>query len=328
MKVSVTGATGFIGRKLCLELAQSGTIVHALCRNENHPLLIKHSNIIVFKGDITDSQSLLLAMEGCEQVYHTAAMAKMWCRDKNEFHKVNVEGTKNVLEAAQTLGVKKVVHTSSCGVIGPTHKYPLTEADPRIIGFPIAYERTKFLAELVVKEYVQKGMNIVIVNPSRVYGEGPITDSNTVGKMVRGYLKGKWRIVPGDGKQVANYVYVDDVVKGHIAAMEKGVTGERYILGGEDISFEQFFNEVTAISQKKYRLYQIPLLWIKLYSRMDKLKTLLTGLPPVLLPEFADRLTYDQRYRSRKAEAHLGYTITPFKQGLANTIHYFQTQTT
>ncbi len=95
----VTGATGFIGRKLCLALAQNGTIVHALCRNEHHPFLIAHSNIIVFKGDITDTNSLLRAMHGCEQVYHTAALAKMWCSNKNEFYKVNVEGTKNVLQA-------------------------------------------------------------------------------------------------------------------------------------------------------------------------------------------------------------------------------------
>jgi len=327
MKVMVTGATGFIGRKLCRALAQKGKTVHALCRNEHHPLLIPHTNIIPIKGDITDSKSLLHAMQGCEQVYHTAALAKMWSRNKDEFYKVNIEGTKNVLEAAQTAGVHKVVHTSTCGVIGPTHKYPMTESDPRITGFPIAYERTKYLAELLVQEYVQKGMNIVIVSPSRVYGEGPITDSNTVGKVVSGYLKGKWRIIPGDGRQVANYVYVDDVVNGHIAAMEKGITGNRYILGGEDISFEHFFKEVQAISRKKYKLYNIPQRWIKLYSHIEELKTSLTGIPPVLLPEFADRLEYDQRYSSCKAEAQLGYTITPFKQGIANTIHYFQTQT-
>ncbi len=327
MKIIVTGATGFIGRKLCLALAQKGITVHALCRNKQHPLLIRHKNIIPFKGDITDSKSLVPAMQGCEQVYHTAATAKMWCSNKNEFYKVNVEGTKNILEAALTAGVIKIVHTSTCGVIGPTHKYPMTETDPRVIGFLIDYERTKYLAELLVQEYVQKGMNIVIVNPSRVYGEGPITDSNTVGKMVSRYLKGKWRIVPGDGTQVANYVYVDDVVNGHIAAMEKGLAGNRYILGGEDISFEHFFKEVQAISCKQYQLYNIPQQWIKLYSRIEKLKTIITGLPPVLLPEFAERLKYDQRYSSHKAEVQLGYTITPFKQGIANTIHYFQTQT-
>ena len=324
MKVTVTGATGFIGRKLCFALAQKGITVHALCRNIQHPLLVQHKNIIPFKGDITDTKSLLHSMHGCEQVYHAAALAKMWTRNKKEFYTINVEGTKNVLEAAQISTVKKIVHTSSCGVIGPTYKYPMNEDDPRIMGYPIHYERTKYLAELLVQEYVQKGLNIVIVNPSRVYGEGPVTESNTVGKMITKYLKGKWRIVPGNGEQVANYVYLDDVVNGHIAAMQKGIAGERYILGGEDVSFNHFFNQLQYSSIKAYKLYNIPQKIIKFYSRLEQVKTKLTGLPPLFLPEFADRLNYDQKYISNKAVQELGYTITSFKEGMGKTIQYYQ----
>jgi nucleoside-diphosphate-sugar epimerase len=321
-KVCVTGATGFIGRKLCLELAGKGFRVHALCRDTNHALVVKHDNITLFKGDILDKQSLNAAMEGCEQIYHTAALAKMWCPDTNDFYTVNVMGTRNVLEAARACHVKKVVYTSTCGVWGPSINHPIVETDPRTTGFPIHYERTKYLAELEVNRFVQEGLNVVTVNPSRVYGEGPVTDSNTVSKMISAYIKGKWRVIPGDGNYIANYAFLDDVVNGHLAAMELGVAGNRYILGGEDISFTCFFDTLAEVSGKNYKLFKVPQKAIKMYSQLQWLKTCLTGLPPYFLPEFADRLKFNQRYSSQKAQKELNYTITPFNEGLKRTLDY------
>ncbi len=320
----VTGATGFIGRELCLHLANQSHVVHAFCRSENHPLLPSHVNIRPFKGDILDPQSIHEAMKGCAQVYHTAALAKLWTKDASDFFDVNVIGTRNVLEACLANKVKRVVHTSTCGVWGPTLKLPVSENDPRIAGFPIPYERTKFLAELEVKAACAKGLNAVIVNPSRVYGKGPVTASNTVGKMVSAYVQGRWRINPAGGKQVSNYAYLNDVVRGHVAAMEKGIIGERYILGGEDISFDQLFHQIGEASGRKYRLVNVSAAMIKWYSRIEWLKTTLTGIPPFLLPEFADRLRFDQRYSSQKAVRDLGYTITPFNEGIRDTVTYIQ----
>jgi nucleoside-diphosphate-sugar epimerase len=324
MKVLVTGATGFIGRQLTLALATAGYDVKALCRNTDHPYLIKHKNIEPVLGNILYKQSLARAMQGCSQVYHAAAMAKMWCRNPDDYHETNVNGTHIVLETAGLTGVKKVVYTSTCGVWGPTIKHPMTETDPRVTGFPIAYERTKYLAELEVQNFIKQGMQVVTVNPSRVYGQGPVTDSNTVGKMISGYLRGKWRIIPGRGEQVANYAFLDDVVAGHIAAMDKGISGERYILGGHDISFNDFFKTLQQVSGKQLGLIRIPLKAIKLYSRLQWLKTRLTGLPPVFLPEFAERLKYDQKYCSNKAVTHLDYNITPFAEGLHKTVDYIK----
>jgi nucleoside-diphosphate-sugar epimerase len=324
MKVLVTGATGFIGRNLCLHLAQQGYNVVALCRNTAHPYLISHKNITPVKGDILDRESLTKAMNRCGQVYHTAALAKMWCRDKNDYYNINVVGTRNVLELAGESGVNKVVYTSTCGVWGPTIKYPMNENDPRIDGFAIDYERTKYLAEIESRIYSAKGLNVVTVNPSRVYGEGPITDSNTVGKMISGYLKGKWRIIPGNGTQISNYTYLDDVVKGHIAAMEQGTQGNRYILGGEDISFNTFFSTLQGITGKTYGMIKLPQRVIEVYSRFELLKTTLTGLPPVFLPEFAARLKKDQKYSSQKAITQLNYSITPFEEGMAKTINHIK----
>jgi len=322
--VLVTGATGFIGNKLCTALAEEGQTVHALCRDEKSPLLPKHKNILPFKGDILNEASLTAAMQGCRHVYHTAALAKMWVKDKNEFYTVNVTGTKNVLDAAMQNSVEKVVHTSTCGVWGPTVKHPMAEDDPRITGFAIDYERTKYLAELEVQNFAKQGMHIVTVNPSRVYGEGPVTESNTVGKMVSAYLRGKWRFIPGSGEQVANYAFLSDVIDGHITAMDHGISGERYILGGEDISFNEFFNTVHEVSGKRHRLIHLPLKAIEFYSHIEKLKTQLTGLRPFFLPEFAERLKYDQKYSSNKAMTHLGYRITPFAEGMHKTINYLQ----
>jgi nucleoside-diphosphate-sugar epimerase len=324
MKILVTGSTGFIGRQLTLNLADKGYEVKALCRNISHPYLIQHKNIEPVKGDILDNYSLLKAMDGCTHVYHTAAMAKMWCRNQADFQETNVTGTRNVLDTAALKGVKKVVYTSTCGVWGPTLKYPVTESEPRIVGFPIAYERTKYLAELEVQQFVKLGMNIVTVNPSRVFGEGPVTDSNTVGKMVHGYLKGKWRIIPGNGEQVANYAFLDDVVSGHIAAMDKGITGNRYILGGEDISFNDFFSTLDKVSGIHRSMIRVPQKAIKFYSRVEWLKTKVTGLPPVFLPEFADRLKFDQKYSSQKAVDQLEYSITPFTEGMQRTVNYIK----
>ncbi len=327
MAILITGATGFIGSRLCLTLAEQGHTIHALCRNLHHPLLPVHNNIIPFAGDVLDKQSIKRALQNCDNVYHTAALAKMWVKDKTEFHNVNVTGTTNVLEAALLAGVHKVVHTSTCGVWGPTVKHPMTEDDPRITGFAIDYERTKYLAELEVRSFVKKGLHVVIVNPSRVYGEGPVTDSNTVSKMIVAYLKGKWRIKPANGQQVSNYAYLDDVVNGHIAAMEKGIAGNRYILGGEDVSFNSFFQHLKQISGKHYTLYNVSQELIKAYSRVEQFKTTITGMSPFFLPAFADRLKYDQKYSSNKAVLQLGYNITPFATGFAKTIQHL-TQTT
>jgi nucleoside-diphosphate-sugar epimerase len=323
LKVLVTGASGFIGRKLCYSLAEMGYEVIGLCRNVNHPFLLHHKNIHFVKGDVLDESSLARVMKGCYQVYHTAAMAKMWCRREQDFFDINVTGTNNVLNCALQSGVDRLVHTSTCGVWGPTLNLPVNENDPRAVGFSISYKRTKYLAELAVNAFAKKGMEVVIVNPSRVYGDGPITDSNTVGKMVSGYIKGNWHFIPGTGNAVANYAYVEDVVQGHISAMLHGRSGDRYILGGEDISFNQFFNILSQITGIKKRLYKIPVPIIKAYSMLELAKFKLFGLTPLLLPEFAERLNCNQRYNSQKAINELNYQITPFRSGLEKTVNHF-----
>jgi nucleoside-diphosphate-sugar epimerase len=240
--VLVTGATGFVGKQLALKLAGSGHKVHAMYRSESKIGELGHPNIRLFKGTLTDRASIDNAMKECDQVYHLAAFAAVWTRKPEEIYEQNVQGTANILESALKHGVKRVVHTSTAGIFGPSGEKPNSEDNPIAETHFVHYDRSKAGAEMTIKTYVRDGMDVIIVNPTRVYGPGKLGDSNGVTRMIRDYIKGKWHIIPGNGQSVGNYVYIDDVVEGHILAMEKGRTGERYLLGGSDLSFNEFFN--------------------------------------------------------------------------------------
>ena len=143
MKIFISGATGYIGNNLAFRLAGEGHIIHALCRSANKRSLLIHENIIIFEGDITDPVSIENAMAGCEQVYHLAAFARVWAKDNEVFNLFNVQGTKNILDAALKLQVKKMVYTSTAGVLGPSGKIPVKEDDIRMGDVMNEYEETK-----------------------------------------------------------------------------------------------------------------------------------------------------------------------------------------
>lgn len=317
MKIFMTGASGFIGSHLLQKLLEDGHTVNALYRtlpSHNIP-----GNLHCFKGDVQNIQSVKEAMNGCQVVYHTAALAKMWTTNKEDFYTANVQGTADVLEAALQCNIKKVVFTSSCGVIGPSLLQPMTENDPRIISFRLDYERSKHMAEIVCHEYVQKGLNVVIVNPSRVFGSSNNT-ANGFDKMIRSYISGKWHFMPGDATKIANYAYVHDVVKGHLLAMHYGKTGERYILGGENLSYTELFNKIKKVTGLQYRLLQLPFYVIKLLSYIQLTAYYLTGKHPTLTPPIVDRLKYNSIISCDKAKEQLGYIITPFEEALSKSL--------
>src|SRR5215813_265298 len=226
MNIFITGATGYVGNILAYRLANDGHTIHALCRTANKKNLLNHSNIKIFEGDITDVTSIENALNGCQEVYHLAAYARVWAKDPNIFSQLNVEGTKNVLDAAKKFGVKNIVFTSTGGVLGPSNGRPVQEDDERYGNVFNEYEDTKTRAEELCREYCNNyNMRIVIVNPPRIYGPGIESQSNAVTKLIKLYMKGKWKILPGDGKRTGSYVYIDDVVNGHVLAMENGRAG-------------------------------------------------------------------------------------------------------
>ncbi|MFW6128634.1 MAG: SDR family oxidoreductase [Candidatus Aminicenantaceae bacterium] len=324
MNVLVTGATGFLGRRLAFKLAEKGYIIHALYRSEEKASQLKHNNIKLFKGDITVSQSIGQAVRSCKQVYHLAAFAKVWEKNKDRVYQLNVQGTLNTIHAAFDSGVEKIVFISTAGVFGPCSGKEVSERTEYPDDFFTEYERTKCQAEKEVLNLVKNGKNIVIVNPTRIYGPGLLRESNSLTKIVKLYLEGKWHVIPGNGKSIGNYVYIDDVVNGMISAMENGKTGERYILGGVNVSYNELFSTLKDVSGKKNFIIKIPFFVIHTLAHLMMLFSKLSGKPPVISPQLVKKFNRNWAVSSSKAVNELGYKITPLREGLSQTIAWLK----
>ena len=321
MNIFVSGATGYIGNNLVKRLAAEGHVIHALCRSSGKAHLLAHPNIIIFDGDINSYPAVLEAMAGCRQAYHLAAFARVWAKDPAIFYKINVEGTKNVLDAAREARVEKIVFTSTAGVLGPSASKPVSESDKRIGDVMNEYEDSKTKAALLCTNYYKTyGMHIITVNPPRVYGPGVESESNAVTRLLKFFIKGKWRIMPGDGTKTGSYVHVDDVVNGHILSMEKGRAGERYILSGVNASYKDFFALAMKLSGKQTRLFNFPV-WLMIFCSYCFLAwTKISGQPPLLTPKWVRKYLYDWSLSCEKAQKELGYSYRSLEEGLAQTI--------
>lgn len=327
MKILITGATGYLGHRLALTLAERNNEVHILVRNPDSGNIPQHKNIEVFAGDITQKQSITSAISECSQVYHTAALVKAFDKDATLFYKVNVEGTRNLLESALETGVEKFVFTSSCSVIGPTLKAAMCENDKRISPLDNDYDATKYMAEKLVKEFGKKGLHTVIVSPSKVFGpSGFDAKSISVNTVISRFIKGEPTFIPKPGKLIANYCFIEDVVEGHILAMSKGNVGENYILGGENVSFSEFFQTIGTLSEKKSRLIEIPKFVMKIFSIMQWLQFKATNKEPLITENGIRQIYCNKIFSSEKAISNLGYQITPLREGLQQTIHFFKNQ--
>jgi NAD+-dependent farnesol dehydrogenase len=326
MKFFITGATGFIGMALARRLAAEGHSVNVLARSPEKAKDLNTDGISVFKGDITDVRSIEKAMKGCTHVFHLAAYAKPTAKDLSVFHEVNVEGTRKILEACVKLGIERVVFTSTAGtfdITGPENE--ANESSKRPENYYTEYAKTKRQAELLCVEYIEKGLDIITVFPTRVFGPGILNESNSLTKIASRFQKGKWRIIPGNGKTYGNYVFVNDVVNGLIMAMNRACKGESYILGGENATFNELFNTIKMASGKKYRLFNIPypVLWFA--SVIMKVSGIVLRKPAALSPAWVKRYLQNRRLSSQKAEKELGYTITPLFKGFEKTYTWLRT---
>lgn len=326
MKILVTGATGYVGHNLAQSLAQRGNQVHVLVRDIASPDIPLHKNIRVFGGDITDRLSISVAINGCEEVYHTAALVKLFSKDPSLFQKINVEGTRNLLSEALENNVKKFLFTSTCGVIGPSLGLPMNETDPRIISFDNDYEFTKHLAEKLVAEYASKGLFTVIVSLSKVYGPGIETHPVSVNTEIRKIVQGKTVFTPRPGTLAANYCYIDDVVEGHVLAMTKGVAGEKYILGGENISYRDLFKKIRSLSATRARIIEVPKAFIQLWALAQWIQFKFTGKEPFVTRKAVRQIFCNKIFSCEKAVRRLGYRVTPIEDGLQQTIQYVKQQ--
>ncbi len=186
------------------------------------------------------------------------------------------------------------------------------------------YETTKQECEHLCFEFCNKGLDVVIVNPPRVFGPGFLSKSNSVTLLIKKYIKGTWRIIPGTGKQIGNYAYIGDVVNGHILAMENGTPGEKYILGGTNISYNDFFELLAEVSGKKYKLFHLPFPIMLRVSKFELFMAETFGKPPLITPPWIKRYLQNRLLSSQKAVNELNYTITPLDEAIAKTIKWLK----
>lgn len=323
MKVLLTGATGYIGHQLALKLAIQDYEVHALVRDLGSKKIPRHKNIIPVKGDICEYETVQSAIKNCDYVFHTAAFTDLRCNKIDNFYKINVVGTRNVLEASMEERVKKVVYTSTLSTFGPAlYKVPITENQPRIASYSNDYELTKSMSEDVVSEYVKKGLNCTILSLTRVYGPGLNTYSKGVNSLIFKMLNDKVLFVPSKLNIEANYVFIDDVINAELLALENGKSGEKYIIGGENSDYKTLFNHIKEISKSKIKTFQIDYNLVKnSIAFLNNLNSIF-GRNFLLTPKVLDSLFTNRSASSQKAISTLNYKLTPFKIGLKQTINY------
>ncbi len=323
IKVFVTGSTGFVGSKLCKHLAQKGYEVHALYRSEDKLPLIEYPGIIPFKGSIGNIDSLKKGMQSCEYLFHTAAYVKLWAKDKSIYDEINVKGTKNVIDVARECGVKRAVFTSTAGTFGPSVNMPITEAvvNNEFIG---DYERSKHDADQMILNSNCNEFETIIVYPTRIYGPGLKGTSNSIVGMIDNYIKGKWHIIPGNGKSLGNYVFIDDVVKGHIMALEEGRSGNKYILSGTTLSYNYFFECINNITQINHFLIKIPGFIMKIIAQVMQWQSNVSGNQPLVTKAFVRKTLKNWDVDSSKSKNELGYNPIPFPLAMQKTIDWLQ----
>jgi nucleoside-diphosphate-sugar epimerase len=321
----VTGATGFIGGRLVAELVKQGCRVRALARSAPGVVAEFATDSVEWvRGDILEAECLRKGMQDCEAVYHLAACARNWAPQRDLFYRQNVEGTRNVLAAAQAAGVRRLVCTSTIVTFGPTPPGVLgDESMPRTTSrFFTEYEESKTQAEQEVLAWAQRGLPVVIVNPTRVFGPGKLTEGNSVTLMIDQYDRGRLPVLLNRGLNQGNYVLVDDLVQGHLLAMERGRPGERYILGGENVSLKHFFALVDAASGRRHLQVNLPPAFALAFAHLERLKAEWLRLHPKITPGWVETFLADWTYSSAKAQKELGYRITPLAEGIRRTLEW------
>jgi nucleoside-diphosphate-sugar epimerase len=327
MRAFITGATGFIGTQLTERLFTLGYELTVLVRNKDNANF-SSKGIRVVQGDIFSNTALENGMEGCDWVFHLAAYAAPTSLDPGLPYKTNVEGTINVLDAALKQKVRRVVVTSTAGTMGYSFDgNPVGEETNKDPEYDTDYERTKYRAEIIAANY-SRDIDIIIVNPSRVFGPGKLSKSNSVTGIMKMYGQGIWRILPGDGSSIGNYAFIDDVAEGHILAALNGRPGERYILGGENVTFERFFQTLGSAFGKKRIMVKVSSSGLKRVAKLISMINGMTGRPAVISAEWIDKYLKNWILSSNKAITELSYVITPFEEGVEKTVTWLKSKQT
>ncbi len=317
--VLVTGASGFIGSNLVVELIKRGYIVHAFHRKNSNRLTLKDVNVKHIVGDILDANSLHNAFKGCDTVFHTAALVSFWKGDRNKQYKINVEGTRNVIEACIEARVNKLVHISTIAALGyRTDGQLIDEKTKYNWGPQHSYRYTKYLAELEMLKGIEKGLNTTIVNPSIVIGPRDINAHG--GIIVRGIKHGQFPAYVEGG---INLVSVHDVVKGAIAAVDLGCCGERYILGGVNLTIKEVFELTAKVVCGKAPRIKVPNWLVKFTAKGFDLFGYLTGLKLGLTSDLVAAAGLYNWYSIEKAQKELGYKPTSIEKAIREAYEWY-----
>lgn len=322
MKAFVTGATGFVGSHVAHVLAEQGADLRLLVRSSSDPKNIQQLNAERVVGDLCDPESIDRAMAGCDVVFHVAADYRLWVRDPAQMYRANVEGTRTILQAARKNRVRRVVYTSSVATMGFTVKNnPVDESSPVSLENMIGhYKRSKYMAEEVAIAAGHDGIDVVVVNPSTPVGEQDIKPTPT-GRIVVDFLKKKFPAYVDTG---LNLVDVRECARGHVAALEKGRSGERYILGGENLTLKQILDKLAAITGLPSPRVRLPYAVALASGVVD---TVVTGVvlrrePRVTLD--AVRMGRKKMFvSSAKAERELGWKAVSVDAALRRAVQWF-----
>jgi len=321
MDALVTGGTGFVGANLVRVLIEDGQRVRVLARPGGDRRALADCAVEIAEGDLLDAASVRSAVRGVRRVYHVAADYRLWARQPSELFRANVDGTRHVLEAAWAAGAERIVYTSTVGAVGiPRDGAPGDEATPVSLADMVGpYKASKFLAERVADEFAARGAPVVIVNPSTPVGPWDVKPTPT-GQMIVDFLRGKMVASLDTG---LNLVHVRDVARGHVQAAERGRVGERYILGHQDLSLREIFEELAALTGIRAPRLRIPYAVAWLAAAASEGAARVTGRAPGV-PLTAVRMARKRMFFSAaKAVRELGFAATPVRAALADAVAWF-----
>ena len=314
----VTGASGFLGWHVARLLVERGHRVKALLRPSSK---IRELEVEPVAGDLRDPASLERAVAGCALVFHVAADYRLWAADESELYRSNADGTRNVLQAARNAGVDRVVYTSTVGCIGvPPGGEGNEDCPVSLDDMKGAYKRSKFLAERIALEFAASGLPVVIVNPTAPIGDHDIKPTPT-GGIVLDFLKGDMPAFIDTG---LNVVDARDVALGQLLACEHGRTGERYILGSENLTLAQILEKLAAIAGRPAPKVQLPYAFAYAAGVVTTAWARVTGKPP-RAPLDAVRMARKKMFVSHvKAARELGFAPGPAEGALRRAVEWFR----
>jgi dihydroflavonol-4-reductase len=321
-RVLITGASGFVGSAVARLLVERGHTVRALIRRTSPTFHLAGLPLDFVEGDLRDPASICSALAGVRWLFHVAADYRLWARDPSELTATNVTGTRIVMEEAMRAGVERVVYTSSVATLAPrADRGPADESVPLAENEAIgAYKLTKVQAERTVEALVAQGLPAVIVNPSTPVGPRDVRPTPT-GRMILNAAAGR---VPGFVDTGLNLVHVDDVAAGHLAALERGRIGERYILGGQDASLREILATVAELAGRRPPRLKVPRSAVVPIAVAAELIARFTGREPLITRDGLRMSRAMMFFSSAKAERELGYQARPYAEGVRDAIAWFR----